>query len=232
MIWEGEDGEEVVGVVVVVVFDSAQIASLRNGWRQTRCDGSRLWSGEEKEDNGGDTCYRAAINPRDGTLYPQTLHQRGHCRHHSGLLASPRPSSKHLSLPCTPDPAPLQLALIKLDTIHLRLLHVCPSFYRLPELQNLNFIHGCMLRWEVTDNKALIYGDIYRCTRSPFIRSSLCCLTTGPHRRLHSKYDCAKSLHLKQNLTAQGAAGEGWNLQETELSHCCTSSRQSSGFPL
>lgn len=34
------------------LFDSAQIASLRNGWRQTRCDGSRLWSGEEKEDKG------------------------------------------------------------------------------------------------------------------------------------------------------------------------------------
>lgn len=100
------------------LLDSAQIASLRNGWRRTRCDGSRLWSGEEKEDKGGDTCYRAAINPHDGTLYPQTLHRRGHCRHHSGLLASPRPSSEHLSLPCTPspplDPAPLQLALIKI----------------------------------------------------------------------------------------------------------------------
>lgn len=43
------------------------------------------------------------------------------------------------------------------------------------------------------------------------------------HRRLHSKYDCAKSLHLKQNLTARGGAGVGWNLQDTEPPHCCSS---------
>lgn len=32
------------------------------------------------------------------------------------------------------------------------------------------------------------------------------------------------ALHLKRNLTALGGAGEGWTLQETEPSHCCSSS--------
>lgn len=134
---------------------------------------------------GADTCYRAAINPRDGTLCPQTLHRRGHCRHHSGLLASPRPSSEHLPLPCPPhppDPAPLQLALIKSDIIHLHLPLILQAAST--RLKDLNFIQGCMFRWEVTDNKALMYGDIYRCTLSPFIpffHSLLCCLTTDDY---------------------------------------------------
>lgn len=42
------------GVGVGVGPDSAQIASLRNGWRRTRCDGPGRWPGEEEEeDNGG-----------------------------------------------------------------------------------------------------------------------------------------------------------------------------------
>lgn len=63
---------------------------------------------------------------------------------------------------------------------------------------SLNFIRGRMFRWEVTDSKALIYADVFSCTRSPFLHSSQCCLTAVPHRRLHGQYDCAKSLHLNR----------------------------------
>lgn len=122
------------------------------------------------------------------------------CRHHSGLLASPPPSSKHLSLWCTSsDPASLWLVLMRPDIIHLCPLRVLPLILQsVSNAENLNFMHGCMHRREVTDGKALIYGDIFSCTRSPFLRSSVWCLIADPHRRLHGKYDCSKSLHLNR----------------------------------